>query len=157
MSPTVEIAAARNERSDSFVGARPVGSGGDWLGGARGGVVVTVGAAVDVVVVVGAAGGAAGDGAIVVGGAVIEVVVVTGGSLDVDCGEVVVGGGGAGLVVGVGVPQSGSLSGLRALPLRPGAGSNPERTVCASSGQYDDVLCTAFCALPNEQAHRGAR
>jgi hypothetical protein len=73
MSPTVEIAAARNERSDSFVGAAPVGSGGDWLGGARGGVVVKVGAAVDVVVVVGAAGGAASDGAIVVGGAVIEV------------------------------------------------------------------------------------
>jgi hypothetical protein len=29
--------------------------------------------------------------------------------------------------------------------------------MCASSGQYDDVLCTAFCALPNELAHRGAR
>jgi hypothetical protein len=111
MSPTVEIAAARNERSDSFVGAGPVGSGGDWLGGARGGVVVTVGAAGDVVVVV--------------GGAVVEVVVVTGGSLDVDCGEIVVGGGGAGLVVAVGIPQSGSLSGPRALPLRPGARSNP--------------------------------
>jgi hypothetical protein len=121
----VEIAAARNERSDSFVGAGPVGSGGDWLGGARGGVVVTVGAAGDVVVVVRAAAGAAGDGATVVGGAVVEVVVVTGGSLDVDCGEIVVGGGGAGLVVAVGVPQSGSLSGPRALPLRPGARSNP--------------------------------
>ena len=121
----MEIAAARYERSDSFVGAGAVGSGGDWLGGARGGVVVTVGAAGDVVVVVRAADGAAGDGATVVGGAVVEVVVVTGGSLDVDCGEIVVGGGGAGLVVAVGVPQSGSLSGPRALPLRPGARSNP--------------------------------
>jgi hypothetical protein len=38
----------------------------------------------------------------------------------------------------------------------------PERArgsadMCASSGQYDDVLCTAFYALPNELAHRGAR
>jgi hypothetical protein len=125
MSPTVEIAAARNERSDSFVGAGPVGSGGDWLGGARGGVVVTLGAAADGVVVVGATGGGAGDGATVVGGAIVEVAVVTGGSLDVDDGEVVVGGGGARLVVVVGVPQSGSLSGPRTLPLRPGARSNP--------------------------------